>query len=109
MADGTPGVVLVDQTAHHPATLALPASWPRTDEWYHLSQSLPPEIKVLASLDEEAHRPVSWVQELAGGGRMFYTVQGHNMTVYAEPLFQQHILGAVEWAAHRQDAKPSAQ
>jgi len=58
-SDGTPGVVLVDQTAHHPATLALPASWSRADEWYHLSQTLPSEIKVLASLDEETHRPVS--------------------------------------------------
>jgi type 1 glutamine amidotransferase len=105
-SDGTAGVVLVDQSIRHPATLGLPASWARTDEWFHMSQPLAPEIKVLASLDEDTHRPVSWVHELSGGGRMFYTIQGHNRTCYAEPLFRQHILGALEWAAHRQDAKP---
>ena len=34
-ADGTPGVVLIDQTVRHPATLGLPASWARNDEWYY--------------------------------------------------------------------------
>ncbi len=107
--DGTPGTVLVDETTiHHPSTFGLPTSWARTDEWFTMSRSLAPEIKVLASLDEPEHRPVSWIHELTGGGRMFYTVQGHNRSCYAEPLFRKHILGAVEWAAHRQDAKPGA-
>ena len=42
--------------------------------------------------------PISWVQDYQGG-RSFYTGLGHTAATYAEPLYRQHLLGGIRWAA----------
>jgi len=101
--DGTPGTVIM-QPVDHPAVRGLPANWlrPNGEEWYRQSRNPEgrPGITILAKLASD-QRPVSWIHDLPGGGRMFYTTQGHNRSYYAEPNLQKHILGGLLWAAKR--------
>lgn len=90
----------------HPATAALPETWPRTDEWYNFRASPRSAVHVLATLDEGtysggtmgADHPIAWCHEVAGG-RAIYTAGGHTRESYTEPLFVAHLAGAVRWAA----------
>lgn len=92
----------------HPATAALPETWPRTDEWYNFRANPRPQVTVLATLDETtytggtlgADHPIAWAHERLGG-RALYTAMGHAAEAYDEPLFRQFLAGALRWAAHR--------
>ena len=93
----------------HPAMTGLPAAWTRTDEWYDFRTNPRPNVTVLATLDEStydvgrppvADHPIIWCHE-ARGGRAFYTALGHTTESYADPLFRQHLVGALRWAAGR--------
>jgi type 1 glutamine amidotransferase len=95
------------EDANHPSTVSIPDVWVRTDEWYNF-QTNPrdtPEIHVLASLDESTYsggtmgdHPIAWYQEYTGG-RAWYTAGGHTRESYSEPLFLQHLLGGIDYAA----------
>lgn len=43
--------------------------------------------------------PISWSKKY-GKGRVFYTALGHRDDVWEDPLFQQHLLGGIEWILH---------
>lgn len=98
-------VRVIDGT--HPSTQALPASWTRTDEWYNFRTN-PQEkgVQVLAVLDETTYEggemgamhPIAWYH-VYDGGRAWYTAMGHTKESYAEPLFREHLLGGILWAA----------
>ncbi len=85
------------------ATSHLPDRWERADEWYNY-RSLYAGIHVLASLDENTYEggtngsdhPIAWYHKF-DGGRAFYTGGGHTDESYTEPLFVQHLLGALTW------------
>lgn len=51
--------------------------------------------------------PISWCK-MYGRGRVFYTALGHRKRTWNDPLYQQHILGGIEWALGlvRGDARP---
>lgn len=92
----------------HPATAHLSAEWTRTDEWYNFRSNPRGEVRVLMSLDtgsfegsemEEDH-PIAWCHT-EGRGRAFYTGLGHTTESYSEPLFLEHLLGAICWAGKR--------
>jgi type 1 glutamine amidotransferase len=95
---------VVDTT--HPATAGLPQRWARTDEWYNFRTNPRPDVHVLATLDEStysggamgADHPIAWCHDYAGG-RAFYTGLGHTAASFAEPLFRQHLLGGIQYAA----------
>jgi type 1 glutamine amidotransferase len=99
------------EVANHPATAGLPAAWVRTDEWYDFRTNprATAGMTVLATLDEStytggtmgADHPLVWAHTTAGGGRAIYTAMGHTMESYADPLFRQHLAGAIRWAAGR--------
>jgi cytochrome c len=88
----------------HLSTAELPDRWQRKDEWYNY-RSFYPDIKVLASLDENtyeggtngADHPISWYHEF-DGGRAFYTGCGHTDSSFSEPLFLKHLLGGIKYA-----------
>jgi type 1 glutamine amidotransferase len=43
--------------------------------------------------------PISWCHEF-DGGRSWYTGMGHAASAFTdEPLFLQHLLGGIRWAA----------
>jgi len=100
-------VRVVDRT--HPSTKELPEAWTRTDEWYNFRENPRTKgVQVLAVLDETTYEggemgedhPISWYH-LYNGGRAWYTAMGHTKESYAEPLFRQHLLGGILWAAGR--------
>jgi type 1 glutamine amidotransferase len=88
---------------NHPATKMLPDKWQRTDEWYNF-KDIQPDMKVLAYLDENSYsggknghnHPFAWYHSV-GKGKSFYTAGGHTKESYTDPLFLQHILGAIEY------------
>ncbi|HKQ26186.1 MAG TPA: ThuA domain-containing protein [Burkholderiales bacterium] len=90
----------------HRSTRQLPIEWPRTDEWYDFQHDLDPDITVLIRIDEKTYKggrmgadhPISWYQTY-DGGRAWYTAIGHTPESYKEPLFLEHLLGGVTWAA----------
>jgi type 1 glutamine amidotransferase len=101
------------EIADHPATAGLPAApgaaWVRRDEWYDFAANPRPNVNVLATVDEStysggtmgADHPIVWAHQPAGSGRSFYTAMGHTIESYSEPLFRQHLVGAIRWAARR--------
>ena len=90
----------------HPSTRGLPARWERTDEWYNFRDAPGPNVAVLAALDETSYsggmmgasHPIVWYHSY-DGGRAWYTAMGHTAESYAEPLFLDHLLGGIRWAA----------
>lgn len=108
--DRHPGIhtalVNVEQ-ADHPSTTHLPANWLITEEWYNFL-SLSDNIQVLLAVDETTYpggempeyHPIAWYQDnFEGSSRTFYTLLGHTEEIYSDYNFQQHILGAIWWAA----------
>jgi len=91
----------------HPATAGLPSPWMRTDEWYDFRTNPRATATVLITIDESTYQggtmgidhPLVWAHPTTGGGRAIYTEMGHTAESYADPLFRQHLVGAIRWAA----------
>lgn len=90
----------------HASTRGLPNPWRRNDEWYDFDTDPARVARVLVEIDETSYRggvmgprhPISWAHEF-DGGRAWYTGMGHTEESYAEPAFEQHLLGGIRWAA----------
>jgi type 1 glutamine amidotransferase len=91
----------------HPSTRHLPASFSFTDEWYNFRANPRGAVDVLLTLDEASYspgpgamgdHPIAWSRAL-GAGRAWYTNLGHRSETYGDPLFAQHLLGGIRWAA----------
>jgi len=91
----------------HPSTKHLPASWTRTEEPYDFMANPRGRVHVLAAFNPSSYEghtmgedhPISWCHVFEGG-RSWYTGMGHAPSAYTdEPLFVQHLLGGIEWAA----------
>ena len=99
--------IYVEDVAH-PSTAGLPERWERTDEWYDFRSNPRGKVQVLARLDEASYtggtmgadHPIAWWHTY-DGGRAWYTAGGHTRESYREPLFLQHLLGGIEYAAGR--------
>jgi glucose/arabinose dehydrogenase len=95
----------------HASTADLPDRWVRTDEWYNYTLNPRGDVHVLATLDETTYtggtqgfdHPISWYKYFEGG-RSWYTGLGHTASSYAEPLFLDHLLGGIQFAAGRAPA-----
>ncbi|WP_034268872.1 ThuA domain-containing protein [Actinospica robiniae] len=98
-----PAVMKVED-GNHPATAHLGSTWTRTDEWYSFRRNPRADVNVLLSVDESgyeggtmgADHPIAWCREFSGG-RSFYTALGHADEAFEDVLFQQHLLGALNW------------
>jgi type 1 glutamine amidotransferase len=96
----------------HPSTSPLPLTWKRRDEWYNFRDWPAENVRVLVEIDESSysggsmgHRhPMAWCHAY-DGGRAWYTALGHTVESYAEPLFQDHLLGGILWAAGVDEAR----
>lgn len=92
--------------ATHPSSSHLPDSWIRTDEWYNYQGNPRGDVHVIATLDEGTYsggsmgydHPIAWCQEF-DGGRSWYTGGGHTNETFSEPLFLDHLLGGILFAA----------
>src|SRR5215472_8706328 len=54
-----------------------------------------------------ADHPIAWCQ-FYDGGRAWYTAGGHTAEGYSDPLFREHLLGAIQFAAGLKDGDCSA-
>ena len=91
----------------HPSTKGLPRSWTRTEEPYDFLVNPRGRVHVLATFDPASYEghtmgddhPISWCHNF-DGGRSWYTGMGHASSAFSdEPLFVQHLLGGIQWAA----------
>jgi cytochrome c len=91
----------------HPSTRGLPPLWVRTEEPYDFVINPRGRVHVLASFDTSTYEghtmgidhPIAWCRNF-DGGRSWYTGLGHAPSAFRdEPLFLQHLLGGIEWAA----------
>ena len=89
---------------NHIATAHLPKVWKRFDELYNFKW-IGTDIKVLITIDENSYtgggngedHPMAWYHDY-DGGRGFYTALGHDNKSFEDPLYLQHILGAIKYA-----------
>ena len=106
-------VIITDNV--HPSTAHLPKEWTHFDEWYNYRTNPREHVHVLATLKEDSYEggtmghdhPIAWAHEF-DGGRSWYTGLGHTKEVYSNPLFQQHLLGGIEWAAGEVEGEANA-
>lgn len=98
---------VVVESPDHPSTAQLPQSFTMQDEWYSFRTNPRAATQVLLTLDESSYgvgdlamgdHPIAWHHEF-DGGRAWYTALGHPIEAYTNPLFLQHVLGGIRWAA----------
>ncbi len=112
---GTPNADVLVLDRVHPSTSFLPERWNRTDEWYNFQTNPRGAVHILGVVDETtysggtmgADHPLMWCHEY-DGGRSWYTAMGHTSSTYSEPLFQQHVLEGIKWAAGETPADSGA-
>ena len=103
----------------HPAMAHIPQDWTVLDEWYVFKNMAVDRVHVLALLDpssdphgQDAYKrapyPVIWCAAV-GKGRVFYSAMGHREDVWDNPVFQQGLIDALNWALGKTplDAEPN--
>ncbi len=106
-------VIFTDR--QHPATADMPIKWRHYDEWYNYKANPRPNVHVLAVVEEQSYEggtmghdhPIAWAHHF-DGGRAFYTGLGHTIESYSDPLFLQHLTGALMWTAGQVEADVTA-
>lgn len=104
LADGTVAV----EEASHPVMEGVPASFTLVDdEWYTYDRSPRPNVKVLASVDENSYAPASdirmgdhpvvWVNP-SKKARNVYFQFGHSPRLFEIPAFTRMFSNAIDWA-----------
>jgi len=96
-----------------PGMSAVPDDFGPTEEWYSL-KDFAPNLHVLLVQDtsnmeksgnnkhayDRPNYPSTWAH-MYGKGRVFYTSMGHRDDVWANPVFQQVLVGGMNWALRR--------
>jgi uncharacterized protein len=81
------------------------------EEWYSL-KNFQPDLHVILVQETEGMKgpsyqrpnfPATWAR-MHHKGRVFYTSMGHRDDVWANPLFQNLLLGALSWATGQAEA-----
>lgn len=91
----------------HPAGQPVPSPWTITDEMYIFKNYSRDNVHVILRIKgapqkdghnvEKGDYPVAW-SKYYGKGRVFYTSLGHREDVWANPVYQQHLMGGMRWA-----------
>ena len=112
------GKIIIEKHQHPAVPKELNKYWNREDEWYSFDKNPREHVKVLMSVDENSYRvdenpwfegkdlhmgdhPLVWYQ-IFEGGKVFQTALGHTKESYSDPLFLEHIEGAINWAGGRE-------
>jgi len=96
------GSVVADaQNMAHPVLKGLSGSYSTNDEWYKMNRDpgSQPGFKILQRLASDS-RPLTWVKDV-GAGRMFYTVRGHDPSVFSEAPFRTVVKNGILWTTKR--------
>ncbi len=105
-------VEVTNEAPEHRSTQHLPETFLFTDEIYNFDRNPRRDHAILLTVDEEGFifpnipdtpsmgddHPIAWYKEFEGG-RSFYTNLGHRPETWADPVFQQHLLEGIRWAA----------
>lgn len=89
---------------NHPAVNFMPDTLRRLEEIYNFKSFKKELVTVLITVDEKSYtggkmpddHPIAWYHTY-DGGKAFYTEWGHRPEAFTEPLFLQHIAGAIQW------------
>ena len=90
---------------NHPAVSFMPDTLRRLEEIYNFKSFKKEMVNVLITIDEKTYtggkmpdyHPIAWYHKY-DGGRAFYTEWGHTPEAFSEPLYLQHLAGAIKWA-----------
>lgn len=101
--------IVVD--AKFPGIAGVPADFAPHEEWYSLKNFAPDMHVILmqdtSTMDGPSYKrppyPSTWAR-LQGKGRVFYTSMGHREDVWTNPVFQQVLMGGLNWALGRVEA-----
>jgi cytochrome c len=100
--------------ASHPINAGLADVYSMNDEWYGYGSNPrnSPGAKVLWTIDETSmnwtgggdmpgnDHPISWIKEMPGGGRFFFTAQGHRDSIMEKNFHARRMLyNAILWVA----------
>jgi hypothetical protein len=99
-----------------PGMTAVPDDFGPLEEWYSL-KNFAPDLHVLLAQDtshmdksggnkhayDRPNYPSTWARKY-GKGRVFYTSMGHRDDIWTNPVFQQVLLGGMNWALGSVDA-----
>ena len=110
--DFATGVVHVEDGAH-PVFSGLPAAFTiENDEWYTYDRSPRPDVRVLATVDENSYdpprtvkmgdHPVIWSNPHYKARNVYFQF-GHKGELLDSPTFTRLFLNAIRWAAGRQE------
>lgn len=103
-----------------PGMKDVPADFGPLEEWYSL-KNFAPDLHVLLVQDtthmektggnscyNRPPYPATWAHRY-GKGRVFYTNMGHREDVWTNPVFQQVLMGGINWAVGnvKADIKPN--
>jgi type 1 glutamine amidotransferase len=87
----------------HPICKPWGSEFEIQDEIYQFKNWQPEKVRVLMSLNMEKtklkkpyHVPIAWCKEY-GDGKVFHMSLGHNEAVWADPRYQQSLLGGIKW------------
>ncbi len=89
----------------------MPAGFGPNEEWYSL-KNFPADLHVILTHDTAGMKgheydrppfPSTWAR-MHGTGRVFYTNLGHREDVWTNPVFQELLLGGLNWATRRVEA-----
>jgi hypothetical protein len=98
-----------------PATFGLPSRWIWSDEFYVTSNPYRVAINPVLNVDETSYdptkiwpgqvarpmgrdHPVAWYHRYEHG-RVFVTTLGHNVEMYRDQHYLDHLLGGIYWTA----------
>jgi type 1 glutamine amidotransferase len=98
-----------------PATYGLPDRWIWSDEYYVTTNPYDVQIHPVLNLDETSYDPTKiWPGQVGRPmgkdhpeawyhsyekGRVFVTLLGHNVEMYRDPHYLDHLMGGIYWAA----------
>jgi type 1 glutamine amidotransferase len=86
-----------------PATKHIGKSFIVFDEIYQFKNFSRERVHTLLGMDKHpndgqpGYYAVAWCKKY-GDGKVFYTSLGHREDVWANPVYQQHVLGGIKWA-----------
>ncbi len=94
-----------------PGISAVESDFAPLEEWYSL-KNFAPDLHVLLIQDTSTMKnnmyqrppyPATWAR-MHGKGRVFYTSMGHREDVWTNPVFQEVLVGGINWAVRNVDA-----
>jgi type 1 glutamine amidotransferase len=98
-----------------PGMKNVPGDFGPLEEWYSL-KNYAPNLHVLLAQDTSTMKksgndsvysrpnfPSTWAR-MHGKGRVFYTSMGHREDIWTNPVFQEVLIGGINWAVHNVNA-----